>query len=310
MNYFSKEFLMSKIPTRKTWIKLLKNEPKYLFYDVVGGFLYAFAISYFAQGANFATGGVTGIALIINHFTGSPLGLLTVLINVPIVMASFFFLGSIYLLRTTQTLLIQAVLMDLLLPLFGHYDGTGTRAILAVIFAGALSGIGLAMVYQQGSCTGGSDLIIMSMHKTHPHLSVGTITLLIDGTIVTCGAFAFGHIDAVLYGFLFTAISTYFMDRVMTGVLAGKVLLITSDKGEELARVLMARFERGGTLLHGEGAYTGSPKKILLMALSNKELPKVRRMAQEVDPKAFIIVLSYNEARGEGFLPMEEDGFA
>lgn len=294
-----------RLPTKTELKEFVKNEPRYLLMDAIGSFIYAIGIYTFASQASFAPGGVTGIALLINHFFPQLLiGSLTVLCNIPIVLVSFRYLGSIYLIRTFQTLIMNAVFLDYVAPLIPAYQG---HSLLAAIFSGALSGLGLAVVYHAGTCTGGSDLIIMSVRKTHPHLSIGQITMFTDGAIIIAGAFVYKDVDAILYGILFTAISTMVIDKYMAGTTSGKVSLIISEHPQDIYAAIDKEIGRGATFLHGEGAHTHQDRKVLLCASSKKELIEIRRIAREIDPDALIIVMDYADARGEGFLPNKED---
>lgn len=270
-----------------------------LLWDVLGSIAYATGVYTFASHAGFAPGGITGIGVILNYLVGMPIGTMALLINVPVVLLSIRYLGKAYLLRTLQTLLVSAVFMDMIAPLFPYYTG---NPLLAALFGGGISGFGLALIYNAGSCTGGSDLIIMTMRKLRPHLSVGQITLLIDGSLILLGAFVYSNVDAVLYGILFTLISTFVIDRLMDGFAGGKMTLTISQQNRVIARRIQQELERGVTLLKGEGMYTGAERDVLMCACARAQLPHIRRIVRECDPSAMLIVLAYNEVRGKGFL--------
>lgn len=279
-----------------------KREAAYLLHDVLGSIVYAIGVYTFAAHANFAPGGITGAALILNYLFKTPIGVMTLALNVPIALISLRYLGRRYLLRTFQTLLISALFIDLVAPLFPHYTG---NPLLAALFGGGLSGLGLAIIYNAGSCTGGSDLVIMSLRKLRPHLSVGQITLLIDGSLILAGAFVYGNIDAVLYGILFTLVSTFVIDKQMDGFSGGKMSLIISEENRRIGDRIQGELNRGATLLRGEGMCTGNERNVLLCACSRSQLPRIRRIVHECDREAMLIVMDYNEVRGRGFLPHE-----
>lgn len=297
-----------RLPTRPELVDFLKHEPKNLIYDAIGSFIYAIGICTFAANADFAPGGVTGLAMILNYLFGLPLGQLTILINIPITVISLRYLGPVYMMRTFQTILMNAVFLDYVAPLFPTYQsmaGDG-NSLLAALFAGALSGIGLAYMYRAGTCTGGSDFVIMSMKKIKPHLSIGQITLATDGALILAGAFVYKDVNAILYGIIFTIVSTVIIDKFMSGSIAGKMSLIISDHNEAIAKKINAEIGRGATYLKGEGCYTGKEKKVLMCASSKKQVVKLREIAREEDPDALVIIMDYSEVRGEGFLPNED----
>ena len=289
--------------TRITQYFAGRNMAREIFLDCLGSFLYAIGIYYFASNADFAPGGISGVAILINHFLPFlPIGTVALVLNLPIIIGSKRYLGYGYLLRTFRTLVISAFFMDVVVPFFGVYEG---MHLLAAIYAGAFSGIGLAIIYNNNTCTGGTDLVIMSARKVKPHLSIGQITMVIDGSIIFLGWLVFGNIDAVLYGFLFTFVSTFFIDKMMYGFTSGKLAMIISDHSVQLSQVIGERIRRGSTRLLAKGSYSGADKDVLLCACNRAQQVMLNRLVKEVDPNAFIIILDYNEVRGQGFLPHE-----
>lgn len=280
--------------------KNLRAWAGHVLWDVLGGLVYAVGVYTFASHAGFAPGGITGVGVILNYLFKAPIGTTALVLNLPIILISLRFLGKRYLLRTLQTLIISALFLDVVMPLFPHYTGS---PLLAALFGGGISGLGLALIYHAGSCTGGSDLIIMSLRKLRPHLSVGQITLMIDGTLILLGAFIYQNIDAVLYGVLFTLVSTFVIDKLMDGFAGGKMALIISQRHGEIAQRIQQELNRGVTLLKGQGMYTGAPRDVLMCACARAQLPRIRRIVSDCDPDTLLIVMDYNEVRGNGFLP-------
>ena len=274
-----------------------------LVWEALGAAAYAVGVYTFASHANFAPGGVTGLGVILNYLLHVPIGTTVLILNIPIVLISLKYLGKRYLLRTFQTLAVSALMMDLIIPCFPHYAGS---PLLAALFGGGLSGLGLALIYNAGSCTGGSDLVIMSLRRLRPHLSLGQITLMIDGSLILMGAFVYQNIDAVLYGILFTLVSTYMIDRLMDGFAGGKMALVISRRNDEIARRIQDELNRGVTLLKGQGMYTGEERDVLMCACARPQLPRLRRIVCDCDPETLMIVMDYSEVRGKGFLPLAE----
>ena len=274
-----------------------------LLYDILGSLFFAVGIYNFAAQADFAPGGFTGIAILINHFTKLPIGTVVLILNIPIILMAFRILGKNFLLRSLQTIIVNTIFLDLICPKLPVYKG---EPLLAALFAGALAGIGLAIIYQNKSCTGGSDLIIMSLRKKRPHMSVGQITMFVDGIIVLCGGFVFHQVDAVLYGFVYSAIMILVIDKIMFGVISGKLAMIISEHGEEIARKIGEELERGSTILRAKGAYSNEHRPVVMCACSRSQVPEMRKFVMKIDPEALMIVTSYDEVYGEGFLPIDE----
>ncbi|MDO5015578.1 MAG: YitT family protein [Eubacteriales bacterium] len=305
-----KQKFIASLPSKADFKRFLKNEPRYLLMDILGSFIYAAGVYGFAFNADFAPGGVTGLAMILNKiFDGIlPIGTLIILINIPFVILALHYLGGMFLIRTVQTLLFNALFLDVVLPQFPTYPIDNPVAnLLAAIFAGAISGLGLSIIYAAGTSTGGSDLLILSLKKIKPHLSLGEITILIDGSIILIGVFVYRSINALLYGIIFTFCTTVVIDAFSRGKISGKVCLIISDHSKEIWQAISTSIGRGATFLKAEGAYTGVEKKVLMCACSKKEVPNVRRVVNQCDDKALTIIMDYSDARGYGFSPPYED---
>ncbi len=278
-----------------------------LLHDIIGSILYAAGIYTFAATANFAPGGITGIAMIINHYVPFlRIGLLSLIINVPVAIICYRLLGRVFFFKSVKSMLISALFLDLVFPLFPQYDGAN-NPLLAALFAGALSGAGLALIYIPGSSTGGTDFIIMSIRKKKPHLSIGTISMIVDGTVILLGGVVFGNINAVLYGVLMTIVSTTVIDKVMYGTGTRRMLLVISDKAEEIAKAIMEETERGATLADVRGAYTGQQHQMMMCVCSKVEVFTSRRIINRIDPGAIVMLTTVDEAYGEGFMEADAD---
>jgi len=281
-----------------------------IIYDIIGSILYAIGYYTFASNANFAPGGVGGIAIIINHYLPwAPLFLCQNIINIPIAIICYKLLGKKFFIKSVKTMVFMWIFGDFIAPLFPKYGGAEIAEadrLIAAIFAGILTGAGLALIYMRGSSTGGSDFIIMSIRKKRPHMSVGSITLFIDGAIILVGGLVFGNINAVLYGIIMTILSSLVIDKIMYGSGAQKMLLIFSDKTDEIKDKIFEETERGVTFLKAVGAYTGQDKHVILCVCSKTEVFPTREIVKNTDPNAMIMLSTVDEAYGLGFNPLNE----
>ena len=284
-----------------------KTAARDVLHDVIGSILYAAGIYTFAATANFAPGGITGVAMIINHYVPFlRIGFLSLLINVPVAIICYRLLGRVFFFKSVKSMLISTLFLDLVFPLFPQYDGAN-NPLLAALFAGALSGVGLAIIYMPGSSTGGTDFVIMSIRKLKPHLSIGTISLIVDGVVILAGWPVFGNINAVLYGVLMTIVSTTIIDKVMYGTGTRRMLLVISDHAQEIADVIMEETERGVTLADVRGAYTGQQHQMMMCVCSKVEVFHARRIINRIDPKSIVMLTTVDEAYGEGFMEPDVD---
>lgn len=270
--------------------------------DIVAGVLMAVSIQVFAVPAEFATAGLNGVALILHHLFGWKMGIVVMVINVPLALMSARYLGKRFLINSIKSIVITSVLLDVVAPpLIPVYTGS---PFLAAVFNGILSGIGLAMIFMRNSSTGGTDFVIMTINKLRPHMSVGAVTQVIDGAIILAGAFFFKNIDAVLYGIISVLILGIVMDRLMAGANTGKIAFVVSERPGEIAEAIDKAVGRGSTLIKGKGSYTRTDKNIVFCACATKEMYKVKKTVEAVDPKAFLVITDSREVYGEGFNPI------
>ena len=266
--------------------------------DIVGNLLIAIGVYNFAANSGFPVAGISGIAMIFYHLFGLPIGTMTIILNIPIVIMCYKLLGKGFLLRSIKTMIIAWPLMDYVAPMLPVYSGD---RMLSAICVGVFSGY--AMIYMRNTSTGGADFIIMSVRALRPHLSIGKITFITDVIIVGLGGLLFGDVDSIIYGLILTYILSVVVDKVMYGIDAGKMTLVVTDHGHEVAKRIDELTQRGSTFLRGVGSYSGEEKLVVMCACSNKEMHMVQKAVKEVDEEAFLITMESNEVRGEGFKP-------
>lgn len=272
-------------------------------FDLTGGTLYAAGVYTFAAKANFVPGGVSGYAIILNRLLSAvPIGVWTLILNVPIILYCLKTLGKGFLARSLRTMVIVTLLLDSVFPRLPAYGGD---KLMSALFAGALAGAGLSLIYWRGSSTGGSDFLILSLRKRWPHLPLGYISAVIDGSAILLNGLIFGNIEAVLQGFVMTAVCSAVINKITVGFVNGQLTLIVTDKGEQIAQRIMDEVERGVTSMDATGMYSGTDKKVLMCACSRAEAVRVRALAQSVDKQALVLLCPYDTAYGFGFQPPE-----
>lgn len=299
----------------KNKLKNIRIDPKTLaidiLFDIVGCVLYGAGIYNFAYASDFAPGGVSGLAILVNTLTkglsfapnGIPIGLAMLLINIPIILICFRFLGPAYFARSVKTILFSSLIVDTLMPKLWIYQG---EPMLAAIFGGILAGAGLSCIYMRDSSTGGSDFVILSIQKTHPQLSLGAVSLAVDGVVILLGGVVYRKVDAALYGMIMTITYSAIIDKIMIGNDSRKQLTIITSKGKEIADCVTHELQRGVTIVSGRGGFTGAEKDLLICVCSKSEVFKIKRAAHELDATSFVMVSSIDAAYGKGFKPAEK----
>ena len=267
--------------------------------DIVAGMVIAIGIYNFALYANFPVAGFSGMAIILYHLLGIPVGAGTIILNVPVAIFCYKFLGRTFFLKSVKSMVISSFLMDYVSPLLPVYEGD---RLLAALCMGVLTGVGYALIFMRGSSTGGQDFIRVAIRKVKPHMTLGVITFVLDMmTIVLGSVIVFKDVDGFIYGLIVTYLMATVMDRIMYGIDEGKMTLIVTDKGKEVSGKIDEYLDRGPTIIKGTGSYTGQEKDIVMCASNNKEMYTIKRLARQVDPKSFTIIMESNEVVGEGF---------
>ena len=267
--------------------------------DIVAGMIIAVGIYNFALNANFPVAGFSGIAIIMYHLFGLPVGAGTIALNIPVAIFCYKFLGRTFFLKSMKSMVISSLLMDYVAPLLPVYDGD---RLLAALCMGVLCGIGYAMIFMRGSSTGGQDFISMAIKKVKPHMTLGIITFILDVcTIVLGTALVFKDVDGLIYGVLVTYLMAIVLDRIMYGIDEGKMTLIVTEHGEKVSEQIDDSSGRGATILHGVGSYSKRKKDVVMCACNNKQMYTIKKMVRQIDPQAFTVIMDSNEVVGEGF---------
>lgn len=269
-----------------------------LFWEIIGSIFIAAGIYNFAVQAQFPMTGFSGISIILYRFFQIPIGLSTILLNIPVAILSYKLLGRKFFISSIRCMIISSVFIDYIAPMFPFYKGS---RLLAALCTGVLAGIGYALIYIQNSSTGGSDFIIIAVKALKPHISLGKITFLMDLVIILIGGALFKDIDGIIYGLIVTYLLAIVVDKVMYGMNAGKVALIVTDRGKAVCDAIDDTCKRGTTILQARGGYREDPRQVVMCACSTKEMYAVQRTAKETDPNSFVIIMESNEVHGEGF---------
>ena len=277
---------------------------------LAGSVCYAVAIGMFSAPNDIAPGGLTGVATLLNYlFEWIPIGTATIVMNVPLIIASWFVLSKYMVLRTLWGILISSVLTDLLTPYIGtlFLVSEGRNPLLVCIFGGALLGLGVGLIMRRGGTTGGSEVISRLLEKKYPHMSVGTLILGVDAIVITLSAVVYGKVEQALYAVVFVFGGSQIIDRVVYGGRSGKMVMIMSKKQPEITRAIMTRVNRGVTLLKSQGGYSGQDQNTMLVAVRKDEVFRLRKTVFDIDPEAFLMILTTDEVRGLGFMHPHEE---
>ena len=270
----------------------------------LGSAIFAVGFSWFFQPNAIASGGLTGFAQIIHHlFPAIPVGVSVIVLNIPLFILGWRLIGGKLLIGSLWAMFISSIIIDLLATL----NWQPTDPILASIFGGVAMGLSLGLIIQQGSTTGGTDLLARLLKLKLAWLPMGKLLLVIDLVVIALVSIAFGELNAALYGAVSMYISSLVLDGVLYGLDNAKVAYIISDHNETIQQVLVHDLDKGVTILPGQGGYSGAEKKVLMCAFKQKEIAVIKAAVKEIDPDAFLIVCNAHEVLGEGFRAYKKD---
>ena len=270
----------------------------------LGSLLYALAYNIFYAPNLVAMGGLTGLGQVLNALIPVlPVGTTVFVMNVPLFFLGWKFIGGHLLVSSLYAMTFSSFAIDVMDMI---YQFPPMDTMLAAIFGGALLGAGIGLVFAKGATTGGTDLIARLLKLKFAWLPMGTLVLIPDFIVIVLAAIAFGKVESALYGIVSLYITTKVMDTVLYGLDSSKVAYIISDSYREIADAIIA-MDRGATLLHGEGVYSGNEKKVLMVAFKQKEIVPLKEKVNEIDPHSFLIVCDAHDVLGEGFRTYSKD---
>ena len=272
----------------------------------VGLVLTAIALDAFLIPNKIAAGGVAGLATVVHYWGKAYLGVNLLVgvqmlaMNSVLLLVAWKFRGLRYVAKTLYGAAGLSILVDVLAPYIPHL--AGNDLMLAALYGGALSGLGMGLVFKAGANTGGTDIVAQLLSRRLP-FGVGQIMLVIDAAVTTLAAFEFGP-KLAMYGAIAIFVSTATIDLVLEGISVEKAVWIISDEVERIGKAVNVDLGRGATRLEATGVYTGERRGTLLVILSRNEIDDLKAIVGAIDPRAMVVISNVHETIGEGFKEM------
>lgn len=276
-------------------MKILKE----ILYDIAGTLAVSIGLYSFAEKVDIAPGGVSGISLMIRYLTGLPIGTLILVLNIPLFIIAYKFMGHKFTLKTMRTVFINTIILDAVVtPFFPQYGGD---RLLGSLFSGVFAGTGLSLVFMNGSSTAGTDIIGHLVERKYPHIQIGKALMLVDCVILGVSVLVFRNIESGLYGIVALFTQTVVINRLVYGAEKGRNLFIISKNSDSIARRILQERDRGATFLTAQGAYSKTPTSVLMCVVRIWEYHHIKEIVYEEDPSAFVIATQADHIIGEGF---------
>lgn len=264
---------------------------------LLGSFLYAVGINLFILPGEIVVGGLTGIATVLNLLFDTPVGTVTLLLNLPLMLLYMRFYGFGSLVKTVFSVVVSSIFTDLIT----FFPVTNTDPLFCSIVGGVTMGGAVGILFSRGYTSGGTDLAAFLLKKRFQNLSAGNLILILDGAIIVGSAFFTENTIGIFYSVVTTFLWSKMLDFVSEVFGRSKIVFVMSDRYEEIADTVNRDFVRGVTVLKGEGWYTKKDRPVLLCAVKRNELFRLKQMIMGLDPDAFVICTDANEVVGQGF---------
>ena len=267
-------------------------------YNFTGIVLYAAALNGFLAGNNLVAGGLSGIATALSGVLNMKISVLLLIMNVPLLALALFSKGRAFAANTIAGTFIYTAAVEIT----SHIPTMTGDLFVATILGGAMYGAGTACLVLGNGSTGGTDIIIRALNKWLPYISVGKMSIFVDGATVLFAVAVYRNVAVGLYAIITLYVSSIVCDKLLLGFDAGNMcIIITERPSHDVSDIIMDTFERSVTEIKGRGMYTDGDKNVLFSVIRPSEAPKLKRLISEIDPNAFLIVVPARDVVGEGF---------
>jgi uncharacterized membrane-anchored protein YitT (DUF2179 family) len=262
---------------------------------LLGALIYSIGLNAFLVTNHLAEGGFVGISILLFYKLNFPFWLTFLILNIPLLFPSWKLFGHEFIIKTT----LGVVAVSLFSLLTERLQLPTGDPLLAALYAGFVTGLGLGLIFRAGATTGGAD-IIARLARHFYGVGMGRTLFSIDVIVIGLVAVIIG-LKTAMYSLVALFVASRVIDFVIEGVSRGKALMIISDKNQEISDKINAELERGTTLLQARGGFTGYERQVVYCVVGREEVRKVKNIVQKTDPAAFVVVNEIHEVLGEGF---------
>ena len=264
---------------------------------ILGAIIMAIGVSLFLLPNQLSSGGVSGVATIAYYIFNFPMGTVILAINIPLFLIAFFKLGKGFFVKS----ILGTVSLSVFIDIFDKLKPLTQDKFLACIYGGIITGLGSAIILKSHSSTGGSELISNILKSIKPNIRMSYVIMIFDIIVVSLNVLFLGKIEIGLYSGIAIYLMGKIIDIVFEGIYFTKLIIIVSDKNEQISKEIGQIVKRGTTGLYGKGMYTNKEKLVLMCAASRGDISKVKTVARQIDPKSFIVITNSREVVGLGF---------
>jgi uncharacterized membrane-anchored protein YitT (DUF2179 family) len=262
---------------------------------ILGSVILSLAISAFILPSQIGIGGVTGIAMVINRLFNLPVGLMTILINIPLFIFGFKLVGRRFAVRSGFVVIISSLLIDYFNRAFSFKPIDDI--LLSAIFSGALLGLSVYLIFLSYSSSGGFDILAKIIQSKFEHLQLSNILLIQDIVIYALIAYVFGP-RSVMYAIISSFVRTKTIDAIQEGLASSRQCIIICQNSNNLITEINTKLVRGTTILEAVGGYSNDKKKFIYVIIQRSQLNALKNIVKAIEPSAFVAVSPVNDILG------------
>ena len=282
---------------------ILKNKKYKYFFELIilalGCFIMSVGLNMFLEPYMIASGGLTGLAIVLKNLFNTPLWFINLVFNIPLFIFGIKILGKKDAIKTLIGILLLTFFLKVTEPLTSAFQTTDI--LLSSIAGGIVVGISLGMLFRVDASTGGTELACLILNRIFPFISISVFMFIIDGVVIALAGIVSKNIQIALYAIISLYVSVKICDTIVEGFDFSKSFIIVTNHPDEISDSIMKNLDRGVTFLEGRGGYSKQRKDVLLVVVSRREEVLLRKLVNEIDPLSFVIINNAYEVLGEGF---------
>ncbi len=264
---------------------------------LTGVVMVAFAVSVFYVPNKIVSGGVSGLSTIIFYTVGIPTSVTYATANILLALIGIWILGKGFILKS----FLCSMILSGFIEIFSWLPPLTDNILLAAVFGGVVYGFGIGLAFSQNASTGGTDILGRLFQHYFPHIQIGKLLLVIDGTVILTSLVVFRDTELSLFGIVALMVSSFAIDYLIRKLNISKLAFVITKKGNDVARYLISTSTRGVTVFDVTGAYSNEKKTMLMCAIKEREMPVFQKKIEEIDAHAFTIFSESQQIVGNGF---------
>lgn len=263
----------------------------------LGALVLALGQLYFIKPLHIPLGGVSGVALVVNYLWSLPIGVVSIILNIPLFFLGWRTMGREFFYKTVYATVANSIFVDVLDPILPLFE---VEMLLAALYGGIVMGAGFGLIFRAGGTSGGIDIVSKWLYNKKD-IPVGSTNFIINIFVIVGSAIIYGNPDSALYAIITSYVTSMVTDKMVYGMDAQKSAMIITSKPKEVAGAVMEQLHRGCTGMDATGMYTGDKRTVLICAVRRHETGTLKKLILEQDESAFMLISNINEVFGTNF---------